>query len=441
MNRPPTSRRTLKTLAATAFLPLFLLSTIFHARPAWAQIDVAPRAAMDEAAAAVRPVFAAAPILAPAPLASALTAPALSAAPVSAAAITAAPSAAAPAPALAPAAVAAAAAPAEEAKSAAATTAAPTSGRERRGNSSKVPRDSAREQLGRLADKGAQFDGGRGAEAASTPVSEPSRRLGKKAPVGDPRNLLLAKYATSNLQAPPAQVDFSAKVKNWGMMLNDTLGDCTVAACGHQIQQWTANAGKQVTPPDSSILSAYEAVSGYRPGRPSTDGGAEMLTVLKYWRKLGIDGHKIGAFAYINPANFDHLRAAVWTFGSAYIGLAMPKSSQKQAVWDVPAGGAVGDGAPGSWGGHAVEVAGFGPKGLLIVTWGQLKWMTWDFLKTYCDEAYAIISRDFLAAGKTPNNGFDLAALNADLKAVADVPPPSTQQSRRAPAEKKKRAR
>ncbi|NNN06206.1 MAG: hypothetical protein HKL90_09935 [Elusimicrobia bacterium] len=437
MNERTRYRRTLKTLAATAFLPAVFLYAAFDACPARAQLDVVPRAAMDEAAAAVRPVFAASPILAPAPLASALTAPALSAAPVSAAAITAAPSAA---PALAPA--AAAAAPAEDVKPASpGSVAAPAAGRKRHGPPAQAPHDSAREQLGRIVDQGAQFDGGRSADAALTHVSEPSRRLGKKAPVRDPRNLLLSKYAASNLQAPPAQVDFSAKVKNWGMMLNDTLGDCTVAACGHQIQQWTANAGKQVTPPDASILSAYEAVSGYRPGRPSTDNGAEMLTVLKYWRKLGIAGHKIGAFAYIDPTNFDHLRAAVWTFGSAYIGLAMPKSSQKQAVWDVPAGGAVGDGAPGSWGGHAVEVAGFGPKGLLIVTWGELKWMTWDFLKTYCDEAYAIISQDFLAAGKTPNNGFDLAALNADLKAVADVPPPSSQQSRRGPTKKKKSAR
>ena len=71
-------------------------------------------------------------------------------------------------------------------------------------------------------------------------------------------------------------------------------------------------------------------------------------------------------------------------------------------------------------GGHAVEVAGFGPQGLLIVTWGALKWMTWEFLKTYGAEIYAIISEDFLANGKTPNNGFDLATLKADLALVTD---------------------
>jgi len=230
--------------------------------------------------------------------------------------------------------------------------------------------------------------------------------------------LQLANYVLPELPNAPSEADFSAKVKDWGMMLNDKLGCCTVAAPGHEIQQWTANAGSQQTPPDDSILSAYEAVSGYRPGQPETDRGANMLNVLKFWRKTGIGGHKIGAFASVDPTNFDHIRAAIWIFGSAYLGISLPKSAQKQDVWDVPAGGANGDGAPGSWGGHAVEVAGYSPKGVFVVTWGAVKLMTWDFFKTYVDEAYAIISQDFLANGKTPNNGFNMETLKADLKLV-----------------------
>jgi hypothetical protein len=246
-------------------------------------------------------------------------------------------------------------------------------------------------------------------------------KLGRKAAAHDPRTLSLSKYILPELPAAPSEVDFSDKVTKWGMMLNDKIGDCTVAACAHQIQQWTAATGKEQTPSDDSILSAYEAVSGYRPEHPETDGGAEVLDVLKYWRKLGIADHKIGAFASVDPSNFDHVRAAVWIFGSAYLGLNLPKSAQKQDVWDVPAGGAIGPGEPGSWGGHAVEVAGYSPKGVFVVTWGALKLMTWDFFKTYCAEAYAIISQDFLADGKTPNNGFDTKTLEDDLKMVTSM--------------------
>jgi hypothetical protein len=270
-----------------------------------------------------------------------------------------------------------------------------------------------------------------GSDAALPSGGEKYGKLGRKPSFQDPRTLSLARYILPELPNAPAKVDFSDKVKTWGMMLNDKLGCCTISAAGHEIQQWTANAGTQQTPPDSSILSAYEAVSGYRPGQPDTDSGANMLDVLKYWRKNGIAGHKIGAFAALDPTNLDHIRTAVWLFGSAYLGIALPTSAQKQDVWDVPAGGATGDGKPGSWGGHAVEIAGFSPEGVFVVTWGAVKLMTWNFFKTYVEEAYAIISQDFLADGKTPNNGLDMATLKADLKAVtADRVPEQTQPSR-----------
>ena len=70
-----------------------------------------------------------------------------------------------------------------------------------------------------------------------------------------------------------------------------------------------------------------------------------------------------------------------------------------------------------SWGGHAVPVVASDPRRLAVVTWGQLLRMTWAFWEAYCDEAYAILSHDFLEKNKTPD-GFDLATLRADLKAV-----------------------
>ena len=72
---------------------------------------------------------------------------------------------------------------------------------------------------------------------------------------------------------------------------------------------------------------------------------------------------------------------------------------------------------PGSWGGHAVNVVAYDDRTLTVVTWGRLQEMTWAFWERYVDESYAIISPDFLDAGKAPN-GFDLAALRRDLALV-----------------------
>jgi hypothetical protein len=44
-------------------------------------------------------------------------------------------------------------------------------------------------------------------------------------------------------------------------------------------------------------------------------------------------------------------------------------------------------------------------------------WQTWSFWDHYCDEAYCIISPDFLVGGTTPA-GFDLTALQQDLVLV-----------------------
>ena len=48
------------------------------------------------------------------------------------------------------------------------------------------------------------------------------------------------------------------------MMLNDSIGDCTCAAAGHLIMEWTANAGKEVVPADgvlARVLAEFRAHS------------------------------------------------------------------------------------------------------------------------------------------------------------------------------------
>lgn len=244
-------------------------------------------------------------------------------------------------------------------------------------------------------------------------------KLGKQAPKIDPRTLMLADYITTALPTAPRSFSYADKVGvSWGMMHNDTLGDCTCAAAGHMIMAWTASSkGKASRPTDKAIVKAYCAVSGYDPKTGANDNGAVELDVLNYWRKSGVGGHTIGAFAATTLKNIDHVKAAVYLFGGCYIGLSLPNSAQGQDVWDVPAGGPTGAGEKGSWGGHAVCVVGYDEQGLSVITWGALKKMTWAFWNTYCDESYAIISNDFLNNGKTPA-GFDIAALQADLKAI-----------------------
>jgi hypothetical protein len=241
-------------------------------------------------------------------------------------------------------------------------------------------------------------------------------KLGRKAIKTDSRTLKLAKYLTPALPPPPPAKDWTNGITGWGMMLNDQLGDCTIAGAAHAVQVWTANSGKIATVPDATIEKTYEQWDGYVPGQPNTDNGGVELDVLNDWQKGGFAGHKLVAFADPQFTNLDQIRQSIALFGGVYIGLGLPLTAQTQDVWDVvPKGGA--KAKPNSWGGHCVFVPKYDQKTFTCITWGQLKTMTVAFWQKYCDEAHTLLGQDWLAKKVSPA-GFNQAQLMADLAAI-----------------------
>ena len=246
-------------------------------------------------------------------------------------------------------------------------------------------------------------------------------KLGKHKPTFDKRTLLFGTYLTKQLAPPPASKDYSQAVTTWPMMGNDTNGDCTCAAAGHMIEEWTANNGHQEILQDAQILAAYRHFAGNNP-----DAGASMLDVLKYWRSHGIGSDKITAFVQLEPQNDTQAKDAINLFGNCYIGLALPNFAVAPGTdflktsWVVPPQGPIGDAAPNPNNGHCVPAVGYDERNLYVVTWGALKMMSWQFYDAYADEAFAVLSDDWIntKVGTAPS-GFDLAALKQDLAAIA----------------------
>lgn len=246
-------------------------------------------------------------------------------------------------------------------------------------------------------------------------------KLGKSPARHDSRTLCLAKYLRA-LPPPPASADFTSKVPvaSWGMLGNDTVGDCTCAGALHMDEAWTANASTIIVPTTAEAISAYSAITGYVPGEPSTDQGANELDVLNYWRATGIGGRKILAYASVDVSNEVEVKTATYLFGGLYLGLEMPTAWQGQTTWDAPGFLAKllhfgGDWTPGSWGGHCVPIEAYSGDNYTVVTWGSLVTLTQAGLAEYCDEAYALISSDWITRNGTAPSGFDLAQLQADL--------------------------
>lgn len=234
----------------------------------------------------------------------------------------------------------------------------------------------------------------------------------------DPKTLMFANYIDDAVVLPTIPSSFTAvgtKVKSWPMYGNDRLGDCTCAAAGHMIQAWNAAALRFANPPTEQAIEHF-----YIPVTGSQDDGRVELDVLNAWRHTGIGTvpgliDKIGAYVSVDPQNLAHVKAAIYLFGGVYTGIALPRSAQGQSEWKVVPGP---NSQPGSWGGHAVPYFAFTKSTFTLCTWGELMRMTTGFHKEYTEECYAIISPDFInSAGETPQ-GFNMAALTADLAAL-----------------------
>ncbi len=256
-----------------------------------------------------------------------------------------------------------------------------------------------------------------------------TRKFGRKPKTLDARDLQFADYKGGGLPAPPATLTWSGKLPATtandlalGIMYNDVIGDCTCAGVGHCVQIWSSNVDTEVTVPDADILQLYETVGKYVPnkGNPpaivsnKTDQGCQQRDVLKYWLANPIDDHKIIAYVAVDPKNIVHLKQAMQLFGCLYMGMLVPKfamdANLKGLIWDLPAGK-----APKSDDAHCVVLVDYDDVGPTCITWGMRQKMTWAFYNQYFDEAWAVLSQDWINShGISPSN-FNLAQLQSDL--------------------------
>ena len=267
-------------------------------------------------------------------------------------------------------------------------------------------------------------------ETTSAPTQYP---LGKLPAQPARPQLKLSAVLQERLAAPPASCDWQSDSITWPMYANDTVGDCTCAGVGHMVNQLTFyGSGTEVMPTEASVLGMYSAITGYTPSDSNSDTGAYCQDVLGYWRKTGLEGHKIVAYASLDVSNLTEVKQAISVFGTVYVGMLFPDSAMNQfdngEVWDVVRG------TRKPKDGHCVIVGAYGNRKFGLVTWGQETEMTEAFWRAYVDEAWVVLDADglnkaaayFTGAPSFYALGQQFAALTGEANPVPEPAPVPT---------------
>jgi hypothetical protein len=207
-------------------------------------------------------------------------------------------------------------------------------------------------------------------------------------------------------------VDYSLLIREWQMLLNDSLGDCTCASVAHGCMVFAAMLGVDITITNIDIEAMYEH-SGWVPGKPETDQGWTLEAAAGFARTIGLLGTAaapkpdIDAYAGVDVQDDEAQQIAMELFGGLSSGMECPRSALEQfqegKPWTVVPGSEIA-------GGHAIWKAKsvLVPKGLQLatsdfvsasvyITWGGLVPADEAFDNEYIDEHLAFVPHDWEA--------------------------------------------
>lgn len=209
-----------------------------------------------------------------------------------------------------------------------------------------------------------------------------------------------------HLPLPEDTADNTRGLTDWGVMANDRVGDCVLACIGHSLEAWTnLTVGIPTVLPDSVILQAYSAITGYNPSTGANDNGMTVVQGLEYWRANGLGGHKLVGFSRFRPSSLEGIRQSTDLFGVCILAMGinpgMIESFSTGQYWEGSYG------PPTEY--HCVPVIAYDDAHAECVTWGALQRMSWSFFNQYVVEAYVACGPEMVASGGATFAGYSQA--------------------------------
>lgn len=247
--------------------------------------------------------------------------------------------------------------------------------------------------------------------------------LGRRPRTRDPRFPHLSALLAGKSTQAPASVNWAARMPGQlGMLGNDQWGDCAEAGFEHARQVWSFNAtGSMADITTTETLALYSAATGFveadgPPGSNSTDQGTVLQALLAYLVKTG----QLFATIEIDPLRSDHIDLATFEGGLVYLGMEVPAYAQDaldtlgSTLQLAPAG------ADASVvGGHCIITCGYQPGQRQFTSYGCPTYaMTDQYWAKWVDEAYVLLSTEWLERNGKTFAGYTMAQLDQQMEAV-----------------------
>lgn len=240
-------------------------------------------------------------------------------------------------------------------------------------------------------------------------VVEGKLHLGVTSHKSDPRTPSILKMI--DLQAPKIKVPTSVirtdkLVGDWGMLGNDSMGDCEWAEYAHTLMLLSAVEKKGFATTTAVVTNAYLKYTG------GQDTGSDMLEcanlrLKETWANFGAPVADAFVGLDLGSKMKTAVESSIYVLGSASLGVDLPLALQKTPYdWTYMPTAAErkrSDWQPGGWGGHAVDGLDFDAHGPWIITWGQRVKVSWMFLLYIMDQGIGYMHPFWRnRAGKSP---------------------------------------
>lgn len=233
-------------------------------------------------------------------------------------------------------------------------------------------------------------------------------RLGRTPLTADPRTIQYRTLAPTPWTPPPS-FDFDAEhggIFPSRVYLNDTYGDCVIAAQANHITRIEADEqGVVLDVTDAEVKHEYFKQTG------GPDVGLNPLESLTRWRSGWTAAgriYSIHSFAEVSPQDARQVKEAAIVGRGLQVALRLPISAAHQIdagqPWDIVAGP---DSQADSWGGHMVYLKGYDADGVLLWTWGKVQRATYRWLAAYSDFCAIVV------------DDIDRVSANGDIDAAA----------------------